>query len=793
MNIRFLVLFVLALVGGAGNACAEVDPVPMTLSQQERDWIAAHPVLRVGVFDDLQPFEYMSGGELRGLSAKYLQLIARRTGLQFEPVNTTTTHSARKDMLLSGEVDVLSTRRTLADRGMLYTQPYNTSSTILVSRFSDQPFVDLEHLAGKRLVMLDREGYASFLSSQIRDVTVISAKNAVDMLTMVNRGSADAAIASEWLVIPYLSRQYKGVLQISGVVPSLHRGVSMAVRDTDVILFFILEKVLASINTDERKQIYEEWLAELDVDIPTIQAIAEHYQSELWLLLAIALLLPMLAWQSRVQRIRATRGEQDKAMFLAVMSHEVRSPMNAVLAVMELLQHTPLDEHQRKLVNLTISSAHTLLRLVDDVLDISKMEAGKLQLDSEPTDLWALAEEVVESQRESAEEKGLDLTLTGDRQLPYLMLDNRRVAQVVRHLVANAIKYTECGSVQVQLQRLGGAREAKQVRIRVIDTGVGLSRQAQRSLFRPSWRFKQSSRRMRGTRLGLVLCQRLVSLMQGQLTLTSKLGEGSRIDMILPLMLAPRVDTVCGSEQIQTLAADTVQPPCVQVLLVEKPTLQRQTLVELLQRSGCETLAADDAEQGLALFCKHAFSLAFLDWGSLDGGAASLVEALREWQHQRQRPYLPIIALGEPTGNESLEHCFDAGADSLLIKPVQSSQLEQIIALWCDMPLTPEESTHSGEFERTMLTPELRTHINNLIEALAMHDKSRASQVLHQWRIAQPEDLARLTPAIEAIDRLLRNSVDWPAEALVPPLGLLLMQWTELCSTAQVPGNMLTP
>ncbi|MGF6590103.1 two-component system sensor histidine kinase EvgS [Pseudomonas sp. 2835] len=795
MNMLLLVGgLALALVGGRGGACAEIEPIPMNLSQQERDWIAAHPVLRVGVFDDLQPFEYMSGGELRGLSAKYLRLIAQRTGLKFEPV-ITTTRSARKDMLLSGEVDVLSTRRTSvdpkADQGMLYTQPYNTSSTILVSRFSDQPFVGLEHLTGQRLVMLGREGYAAFLSSQIRGVTLIDAKNAVDMLAMVNDGRADAAIASEWLVIPYLSRQYKGVLQISGVVPSLHRGVSMAVRDTDVMLFSILEKVLASISTDERKGICDDWLAELNVDIPTVQVIAEHYESELWFLLAIVLLLLMLVWQSRVQSVRAARGERKKAMFLAVMSHEVRSPMNAVLAAVELLQHTPLDDHQRKLTNLVNSGANTLLRLVDDVLDISKMEAGKLQLDPEPTDLWTLADEVVESYRQSAEEKGIGLTITGDRQLPCLLLDKRRVTQVVRHLVANAVKYTECGKVQVQLRRLSGGGGTDHLRIRVIDTGVGLSKQAQRSLFRPSWRFNHSTSRMGGTKLGLVLCRRLVSLMKGRLTLASELGKGTRIDMTLPLVLAPRVATACGSEEIHAVVADTAPPTSVRVLLVEKPSVERQVLVELLRRLGCETLLAEDAEEGLALFREHAFSLTLLDWDSLEGGGPlGQVEAFRESQHQRQRPSCPLIALGTPAGHEGLEHCFDAGVDGLLTKPVQLGQLEQIIALWCDLPLTPELSSHVENAERTLFSPELRTHVSNLVEALAMHDSRRASQVLHQWRIAQPQDFARLIPTLELIDQLLKDSVDWPAEALVPPLRVLLTQWAELCRVAQAPGYM---
>lgn len=751
MNIPFLGMLALALVGGAS---AQANPLPMALSQEERDWIAAHPMLKVGVFDDLQPFEYMSAGQMRGLSAKYLQLIARRTGLRFEAVSVTT-RSTRRDMLLSGEVDVLSTwlrsLDSLPDRGVLYTQPYNTSSTILVSGFSAHPFVSLEHLADKRLVMLDHEDYVSFLTSQIPGVAVISAKNAADMLAMVSSGSADAAIAPEWLVIPYLSRQYKGVLQISGGVSPLQRGVSMAVRDTDVILLSIMEKVLASINQNERKQIYEDWLAELDLDVPTIQAILTYYDIELCLLLVIFLLLLMLVWQSTVKRIRATRGARDKAMFLAVMSHEVRSPMNAVLAAMELLQNTLLDENQRELAGLAISSSHTLLRLVDDVLDISKMEAGKLQLDPAPTDLWALAEEVIESHREIAEGKGLDLTLTGDRQLPYVILDSRRVTLALRYLITNAIRYTECGNVQIQLQKLDNAGEAERVRIRLIDTGLGLSRQTRRSLLRLSCCFKRSSRRMRAASLGLVLCQRLVSLMHGQLTLTSRSGKGFQIDMMLPLRRVSCVDTARGSEQFETLAAGTVLTFGVKVLLVEKPCLQRQTLVELLRRSGCETLVVDDAEQGLALLSKHIFRLVFLDWGTLGGGTLSLVEALREWRHQRQRANFSIIVLGESIGNESLECCFDAGADGLLIKPVQSSQLEQIIALWCDVPLTPVESTHSVEFERTILNTELCVHIHNLIEALAMHDNVRALQALHQCRIAQSEVVVWSVP--EPVDR----------------------------------------
>ncbi|WP_242486999.1 ATP-binding protein [Pseudomonas sp. TH32] len=536
-------LLVLVLVGCAGLVGAQANPPPLTLTQQELDWVAANPVLRVGVFENLLPFEYISGGELRGLSAKYLGLITRRTGLHFTSVPTTT-RSARKDMLISGEVDILPTRRRsddpAEDRGILYTQPYNTSSTILVSRFDGEPFADLEQLAGKRLVMLGREGYSAFLKEKVPGITIISAQNAVDMMAMVKDGKADAAIASEWLLIPYLSRQYHGVLQVSGVVPQQHTGVSMAVRDDDVILLSILDKALASITGDERKAIYDAWFADMNLDIPTIEAITDHYESELWLLLGVVLILVTLVWQSRVQRRRATHNEREKAMFLAVMSHEIRSPMNAVLAAVELLEHTALDEHQRHFAYLANNGANALLRLVDDVLDISKMEAGQLKLNVEAVDLGVLARRVVDSQRPYAEEKGLELTVTSERPVAPLLLDELRVAQILRNLIFNAIKFTDVGRVEVQLQVLEGDR---QLMIRVVDSSIGLSEQAQGSLFRPYVRDKDAYKRKGGTGLGLVVCRRLVKLMQGELTLSSTLGKGTQVGVMLPIEWAEPLDS----------------------------------------------------------------------------------------------------------------------------------------------------------------------------------------------------------------------------------------------------------
>lgn len=746
------------------SVALHASPTPIELTQQERDWIAAHPVLRVGVFDNLLPFEYISNGQLRGLSAKYLGFIASRTGLHFEPVSTTT-RSARKDMLISGEVDILPTRRRddnpAKDLGLLYTTPYNTSSTVIVSRFGDPPFADLELLAGKRVVMLGREeDYAAFLRHKAPGITIVSALNAVDMMAMVKDGRTDAAIASEWLLIPYLSRQYQGVLQISGVLPMLHTGVSMAIRDSDVLLLSILDKALASISGDERKGIYDAWFVEMDLDIPTAKAIAEHYQGELWLLLVVVIVLLALVLQSRLQRRHAMNSEREKAMFLAVISHEVRSPMNAVLAAVELLEHTPLDERQRHFTALANSGANTLLRLVDDVLDISKMEAGQLALNLEPVDLWALVLRLVEEHRTQAQEKGLELLVTGERPGTPLLLDELRLAQVLRNLISNAVKFTDVGRVEVQLQLLEKpAVDVQHLVIRIIDTGIGLSEQAQSSLFRPYAQAKQSYRRTGGTGLGLVICRRLVKLMRGRLVLSSQQGVGTQVEVRLP------VERAVSPQLPAPEPAPSPEPANgLQVLVLDDSLPSRQVLQAQLGSLGCDALLAADADEAVALFSAHRVDMVLIDSDSPEGHAEHMASALRESELEQERSYCPIIALSQFGGNEYLQRCFDAGMDGVLTKPIQQAMLQQMIELWCEVTAAPQ----AAESLEAAGSPEaVRQELNSLIALLALRDRSLALEALQRLHTAALDvDWVDFAATAQRIEVLLHDEVTWPAEAI---------------------------
>lgn len=766
---------------------------PLELTAQERDWIAAHPLLRVGVLDNLIPIEYLSGNQLRGLSSKYLQLIEARTGLRFEFVNAgrSFTRRDRKDMVINGQIDILSIRRRSMnpadDSGLLYTTPYNTDSVILVGRFGSPPISDFGQIAGKTLVTLRRQPYVQFLKDQAPGLKIIVAENAVDMLELVKDGRADAAVSSEWLLIPYLSRQYQGGLQISGVVPQLHASVSMAVRDDQAILHAILEKVLTSIDSEDRRVIYTDWLADMNLDIPTLSAIAKHYDSELGLVFAMVLLLLVLVWQSRQQRRRALQSEREKAMFLAVMSHEIRSPMNAVLAAVELLERSTLDDQQRHFTGLANKGATTLLRLVDDVLDISRIEAGQFELNLKPVDLLQLVQQEIDNHRLHADEKGLELKLSGESAIAPLLLDDIRLAQVLRNLIANAIKFTDAGRIEVQLQlREGAAANARQLLIRVVDSGIGLSPKALQSLFRPYARARDAYPRCGGTGLGLVFCRRMVKLMRGRLTLSSTLGVGTTVELALPVELASVLDPASGAEEARRVSADApASTRTLRILVVEDTLANRQVLGAQLEGFGCEAILASDAAQGLALFSQQQVDLVLMDCDLPDQDGYSLASELRELEQNLQRVYCPIVAISALTGNVHQERCFDAGMDGVLSKPIRLAKLQEVIELWCDVLVVQQTQTITSQaLELSAIHDEVRTDLSRLLEAAALGDRQNALHAAHRLHGAVLTlEWVDMAAAGAKLEQVLRTQEQWRNTDTAALLRTLVEQWQALIDT----------
>ncbi|MCF5138567.1 transporter substrate-binding domain-containing protein, partial [Pseudomonas lactis] len=372
----------------AALACA----APVELTEQERLWIAQHPVLRVGVMENLVPFEYMSNGVLQGRPVQYLQYVRDATGLEFTYVPVKT-RAARERMLLDGQVDLLSSHFRFRDEPPiedLTALVYDTTVPIIVTRVDDADIFDLDQLQDKTVVIPDVEYYEQLLRKRAPRATLIKSPQALAMLNTLRDGGADAVVASEAFLMPYLYRQFQGVLEISGVVGSSMLDVNMAVRTDNAMLASIIGKALGSISPSQQNAMYEHWYRDLEVDAPTLWDIASHYLHLLILGMLALIGLCVLVYRGYRQQRQAERNEQEKTMFLAVMGHEIRSPMNAVLAAMELLWHTRLNDQQRHFAHLANSGANMLVRLLDDVLHRPDSGAKALRLTLEATDVIAL-------------------------------------------------------------------------------------------------------------------------------------------------------------------------------------------------------------------------------------------------------------------------------------------------------------------------------------------------------------------------------------------------------------------
>ena len=372
-----------------------------------------------------------------------------------------------------------------------------------------------------------------------------------------------------------------------------------------------------------------------------------------------------------------------KSQFLATMSHEIRTPMNGVLGALDLLRHSSLDTDQRRLVKTAASSGESLMAILNDVLDHSKIEAGKLTLARSPLSLHATASSVAALFRANAESKGLTLTLDLDPGvIDRVIGDAQRLKQVLLNLVGNAIKFTERGSVTLRLTPLAWSDGEAAVHFEVLDTGIGMTSEERERLFQPFHQIDGTRNRRRGgTGLGLAISQRIVEAMGSHIEVDSHPGRGSCFHFALPLeedkMPAPltAIDSSMG-------ALSSNVAPTGTVLLVEDNPVNRVIAKEMLQSLDLDVIEAEHGSQALEQLARHPVELVLMDCQMpvMDGYTATRIIRAREAEFGQ--PRMPIVALTANAFDEDIAQALAAGMDGHLAKPYTRSQLREVVAAW---------------------------------------------------------------------------------------------------------------
>jgi len=456
--------------------------------------------------------------------------------------------------------------------------------------------------------------------------------------------------------------------------------------------------------------------------------------------------------ERNLERARQTaeQATRAKSAFIANMSHEIRTPLNAIIGITHQLQRDSSDQGQRERLARVDGAAHHLLMILSDILDISKIEAGKLTLEHRPFSFRQLIDRVSDLVRDNAAHKGLDFRVLTDERLPQVVVgDAMRLSQVLLNLASNSVKFTESGNVTLWISVITGGPGTATLRFRISDTGIGMTAEQCSRLFRDFEQAESSTtRRYGGTGLGLSISRRLVELMGGQIQVRSEPGAGSDFwfELTLPISTAALAEIERSAEKT-TAAQVRSRHSGARILLVEDTPINQEVALDLLDEAGLDASIAENGRIAVERVRDETFDLVLMDLQMpiMDG-----LSATREIRALPGCAHLPIIAMTANAYAEDRAQCLQAGMNDYLAKPIEAPVLFAALDRWLpetvpvagELPTTPEETLPLPETEAAADAPVSDASVDAIARLSAEHGFAGITEVtLAQYK---PERYIRL-------------------------------------------------
>jgi len=743
----------------------------VSLTPDERAWLIRNSMVRVRI-TDLPPYQSVKDNESeQGVVFEYLKLIGDRTGIKFKYEVTGKPFVEFLDSMKQRkgpDMTALIVSTPEREEYISFSAPYISSPYVIFIREQDKPILDIRGLGEKALAVPRGFAVHQQLNRDYPEIRQVLFDSDADALEAVATGKVDAYIGNLAVASHIIHRRGFSSLQVTAAAPFKEQFLSMGNRKDWPELTSIINKALASITEDEKTAIFNKYLA-----IKFEQGINKAVVSK-WVLIvggsAMGIMLLFVIWNRRMSleikkrkqterdlkqaRDAAETANLAKNIFLASMSHELRTPLNAILGfsgMMSLEQNISVDQ-QHKLDIINRSGQH-LLTMINDVLDLSKIEAEKIDLLEHPFDLVALIKEISLITQSRTTEKGLTLAVeTKSISFPYVNGDAGKLRQILINLLNNAVKFTDAGGVIIRCGNAPVPDEPNRchIVIEVEDTGLGIAPGRQAQIFEPFIQGTDQPQR-KGTGLGLSICKSLSNLMGGSIEVESKVGQGSLFRVLLALRIAREADVrPPADDTLRVIGLASPPEQTWRILVVDDNRDNRLLLSSLLEEAGFVVDKAGNGKEAVEKFEKIAPALIWMDMRMpiMDG-----YEATKQIRQCPGGDTIPIIAITASAFGEQRAEILESGCNDMVAKPFVAHEIFKVMARYLELQYIYKEADASEE-QTAPLSAEILAGIpaellQELRETTLTLKREAATEVISHIAEHAPETATKLKKLVD--------------------------------------------